>query len=253
VPASLRPARGAGDGVDQARGPCVGAAEIVRGSLRTERGWDLLERRLAQKKEHADLLRRVRMYREVWQVAAAQVGKLEQQLRELIAGLPQQDREAAARLEQVPGIGPIVAATILAAIFDASRFQSSKHVVSYAGLAPTTWQSGDRDVHGHITHRGSSELRAMLCEAAHHCVRPTHPLHPFFVKLCARRGHKIAVVACAAKILRIAWRLMLDRVDFDPGKLGVEEGPFEERKVRHWRVRERGAKAGRAIAKAIGG
>ena len=47
-----------------------------------------------------------------------------------------------------------------------SRFPSAKHAASYGGLVPSTFESGERDAHGHITKRGSSELRAMLCEAA---------------------------------------------------------------------------------------
>jgi len=43
---------------------------------------------------------------------------------------------------------------------------------------PSTYHSGERDAYGRITKRGSGELRAMLCEAAHHASRLTHPLHP---------------------------------------------------------------------------
>ena len=52
------------------------------------------------------------------------------------------------------------------------RFASAKHVASYAGLVPSTYQSGATDRHGHITKRGAAELRTMLCEAAHGVVPP---------------------------------------------------------------------------------
>jgi Transposase IS116/IS110/IS902 family len=65
-----------------------------------------------------------------------------------------------------------------------------KHAASHAGLTPTTHQSGDRDMHGRISKRGSAELRAMLCEAAHHASRPAHPLHPYFARLCVKRGYE---------------------------------------------------------------
>ena len=82
---------------------------------------------------------------------------------------------AEARLQTIPGVGRIVALTLIAALADVTRFPSAKHVASYAGLVPSTNQSGDRDRHGHITKRGATELRAMVCEAAQHARRPSHP------------------------------------------------------------------------------
>ncbi|TMA72680.1 MAG: IS110 family transposase [Deltaproteobacteria bacterium] len=87
-----------------------------------------------------------------------------------------------------PRRGPDRGLTLIAALADVTRFPSAKHVASYAGLIPSTHQSGDRDRHGRITKRGAPELRAMLCEPAQHARRPTHPLNPYFAKLCVRRG-----------------------------------------------------------------
>jgi transposase len=134
-------------------------------------------------------------------------------------------REDMRRLEAVPGVGPVVALTALAVFADVHRFASAKHVASYAGLVPSTYQSGACDRHGHITKRGSAELRTMLCEAAHHARRPGHPLHPYFMKLCARRGYKIAIVAVAHRLCRLLYALLRDGTDFQPTRLGVEEAP----------------------------
>jgi Transposase IS116/IS110/IS902 family len=101
-------------------------------------------------------------------------------------------------------------------------------VASYAGLVPTTYQSGACDRHGHITKRGSAELRTKLCEAAHHARRSSHPLHPYFMKLCARRGYKTAIVAVAHRLCRLLYALLRDGTDFQPPRLGVEEGPFTQ-------------------------
>jgi transposase len=65
--------------------------------------------------------------------------------------------------ETVPGVGPIVGLTAIAALADGSRSEIAKHAASYSGLVPGTFQSGERDVYCHITKRGSAELRAMLC------------------------------------------------------------------------------------------
>jgi transposase len=100
----------------------------------------------------------------VWQCAQEQVAALERSLQEQRA-LFQEDFD---RLQTVPGVGPIVALTVLAAFSDVRRFPSAKHAASYAGLVASTFNSGERVQHGRITRRGSTELRSMLSEAAHH-------------------------------------------------------------------------------------
>ena len=139
------------------------------------------------------------------------------------------------RLESVPGIGPIIATTILATFSDVRRFPSAKHAASYAGLVASTFDSGERVQHGHITRRGSAELRAMLCEAAHHAPRAGNPLQPFFASLCARRGYRMAIVAVAHRLCRITYAILRDGTEFDHRKLGVEHGSFEHTIVRRYR------------------
>ena len=146
-------------------------------------------------------------------------------------------RDIAARLQTVPGVGPIVSLTAVAVFSDVHRFPSAKHAASYAGLVPSTDQSGDRDTHGHITKRGSAALRIMLCEAAHHAQRPNHPLHPYFARLCAQRGYKMAVVAVAHRLCRILFALLRDGADFDVAKLAVEEGVFRRTTVQRFRLK----------------
>jgi len=141
------------------------------------------------------------------------------------------------RLETAPGVGPIVAATTLAVFSEVTRFPSAKHAASYAGLVPSTYQSGTRDAHGRITKRGSAELRAMLCEAAQHARRPTHPLHPYFTKLCAKRGYKMAVIAVAHRLARILFAMLRDGTDFDVHRLGIAVGPFTRTTVDAYRLK----------------
>jgi len=141
------------------------------------------------------------------------------------------------RLQTIPGVGPIVAATGVAVFADVQRFPDAKHAASYAGLTPSTYQSGLRDVHGRITKRGSAELRAMLCEAAHHAARPQHPLHPYFAQQCAKHGYKRAVVAVAHRLCRIMFAMRRHGRDFDVSKLGIDVGPFEHTSVKLYRLK----------------
>ena len=172
------------------------------GPLATEKSWEQLHGRL----DFApDLQELVLCHRETWLAAHFQMCRLENAIDEL-----QQTHfaEPIKRLQQVLGVGPIVALTVVAAISDAHRFPTAKHVASYAGLVPRTYQSGERDYQGHITKKGSSELRAMLCEAAHHAARSDHRFQPFFAKVAARHGYKSAIVAVAYRILRVMWAML---------------------------------------------
>ncbi len=174
----------------------------------------------------------------MWQCAQEQVAVLEETL------AAQQEAVAAPveSLQSAPGVGEIVALTTVAVFSDVRRFPSAKHAASYVGLVPATDQSADRDAYGRITKRGSAALRAMLCEAAHHAARPTHPLHPYFAKLCARRGYKMAVVAVAHRLCRILFAMLRDGTTFDVGKLGIEEGPFRRTTVRRYRLKAAAAR-----------
>ena len=163
----------------------------------------------------------------------------------MLGQLAQRMRDDARRLETVPGVGPVVALTAIAVFDDPHRFARTKHAASYAGLVPSTYQSGACDRHGHITKRGSAELRAMLCEAAHHARRPSHPLHPYFIKLCARHGYKRAIVAVAHRLCRVLYALLRDGSEFAPARMGVEEGPFVHTVTRRYRLTPK--PAGRAI------
>jgi transposase len=207
----------------------VGWPSGTRMTLRSAPSWERLVAALAAA---PDLQPLIRGHYAVWQQAGIQVRAVDHLLGELARDL----RSEVLRLEAVPGVGPIVALTAIAVFADARRFPSAKHAASYAGLVPSTYQSGACDRHGHITKRGSAELRAMLCEAAHQARRPSHPLNPYFLKLCARRGYKPAIVAVAHRLYRLLYALLRDQGDFHPTRLGVEVGPFTQTVTRQYRL-----------------
>ena len=205
-----------------------------RGTLTRGTAW---ERMLARVTEAPSLLPPLRAHYELWKAARAQVTTLDAELARVPASL----QPDLTRLQTIPGVGPIVAATIVGSLADVHRFPSAKHVGSYAGLVPTTHQSGTRDHHGHITKRGARELRAMLCEAAQHAARPTNPLYAFYAPLCRRRGRKRAIIALAHRLARIAYAMLRDQHDFDPHCLRPATPPAAERPRRRARRRRRAA------------
>jgi transposase len=207
----------------------AGHRELAR-RLNTDSGWEKLMGAVAF---DADLQGFCSSHRAVWQSAHAQVAELEASLHAQAAQFqPEFDR-----LQTAPGVGPIVALTVIAAFSDVRRFPTAKHAASYAGLVASTFDSGERVQHGHITKRGSNELRSMLCEAAHHARRPTNPLQPYFASLCVRRGYKMAIVAVAHRLCRILYAMLRHGRDFDVTRVAVEQGSFQRTTVRQFRLK----------------
>jgi len=202
--------------------------QVLSRSLQSEKGW---ERLLAAVASDPSLNEFCAVHRALWRCAHEQIAVLEASLREQQRPY-QQELD---RLQTVPGVGPIVAVTVRAVFSDVKRFPSAKHAASYAGLVASTFDSGERVQHGHITRRGSAELRAMLCEAAHHAGYRNNALSPYFLQLCARRGYKMAVVAVAHRLCRILYAMLRDGTEFDLKKLAVEQGHFEHTVVRRYR------------------
>jgi transposase len=197
-------------------------------SLKTVAAWNKLVTAVAFDPALHDFCQ---AHRAVWCCAHEQIQALESSL-----GEQQQPFQTELdRLRTVPGVGPIVALTVLAVFSDVRRFPTAKHAASYAGLVASTFDSGERVQHGRITRRGSNELRAMLCEAAHHARRPTSPFNPYFSSLCVRRGYKMAVVAVAHRLCRILYAMLRHGTEFDLSKLAIEQGRFEQTTVRHYR------------------
>jgi transposase len=101
------------------------------------------------------------------------------------------DDPAIRRLMTITGINLTVAAGLMAAIGNIGRFRSPQKLVSYFGLNPRVRQSGlGAAHHGRISKVGRSHARAMLVEAAWAAAKAPGPLHAFFVRIRAKRGHQ---------------------------------------------------------------
>ena len=121
----------------------------------------------------------------------------------------------ARRLMTVPGVNVICAASFLAAIGDIRRFRTSRQLVAYLGLDPKVRQSGSEPARGgRISKQGSASARWALVEAAWSVVRQPGPLHAFYTRVRARRGHGKAVVAAARKLACLFWCLLSRGEDY---------------------------------------
>ncbi|MFK4380946.1 hypothetical protein ABIA40_000354 [Bradyrhizobium sp. USDA 223] len=103
------------------------------------------------------------------------------------------ENSAVNRLMTITGVNLAVAAGVMAAIRDISRFNSPQKLVSYFGLNPRVRQSGlGAAHHGRISKIGRNHARAMLVEAAWAAAKAPGPLHAFFLRIRARRGYPVA-------------------------------------------------------------
>ena len=119
------------------------------------------------------------------------------------------------RLMTVPGVNVIVAATFMAAIGDVERFESPRKLTGYLGLDPRVVQSGSAPAtHGPISKQGSISARHALVEASWSVVRQPGPLHAFYQRIRARRGHSVAIVAVARKLGCLFWCLLTREEDY---------------------------------------
>jgi transposase len=125
------------------------------------------------------------------------------------------DDSAVKRLITITGVNLTVAAGIMAAIGDIHRFNHPGKLVSYFGLNPRVRQSGLGIAHhGRISKIGRSHARAMLVEAAWAAAKAPGPLHAFFVRIRAKRGHQIAAVAVARKLTVLSWHVLTKEEDY---------------------------------------
>ncbi len=119
------------------------------------------------------------------------------------------------RLMTVPGVNLICAASFIAAVGDPNRFLTSRKLVAYLGLDPKVRQSGEAPARsGRISKRGSPSARWALVEAAWTAVNQPGPLHAFYQRTRARRGHGKAIVAAARKLAILFWCMLTRSEDY---------------------------------------
>jgi len=119
------------------------------------------------------------------------------------------------RLMTVPGVNVICAAIFLAAVGDIRRFKDSRPVVAYLGLDPRVYQSGSGPARGgRISKKGSPRARWALVEAARSVAQQPGPMHAFYERLRARKGHNSAIVAVARKLVVLFYCMLTREEDY---------------------------------------
>ena len=124
----------------------------------------------------------------------------------------------AQRLFQLPGLGHFSALLLAAEIADIHRFSSFKKFCSYAGLAPSTHQSGSKIYHGRIIKDSNSYIRYVLIEAVSHAIKKDHSLYWFYRRIAKKHGLSKARVATARKLAKIIFFMLSKNQDYYPNK-----------------------------------
>ena len=121
--------------------------------------------------------------------------------------------EASRRLAEIPGIGPIAATALVAEIGDWKTFSSGRSLAAWIGLVPKQYTTGGKDRLGSITKQGNRYLRWLLIVGAMAVIRYARKhgteKRPWLGRLMERRPTKVAAVALANKIARMAWAIMV--------------------------------------------
>src|SRR6266511_3163884 len=120
--------------------------------------------------------------------------------------------ETSRRLDAIPGVGPALATALVASVADAKAFRSGRNFSAWIGLVPKQRSSGGRDKLGSISKQGDRYLRSLFTAGALAVIRYAK-IHgtkhrPWLTALLARRPTKVAAIALANKIARMAWAIM---------------------------------------------
>ena len=120
--------------------------------------------------------------------------------------------EASRRLDEIPGVGPALATALVASIADPRTFRSGRDFSAWIGLVPKQSSSGGKPRLGSISKQGDRYLRGLFTAGALAVIRyaKIHGIgyRPWLTALLARRPIKVAAIALANKIARIAWAMM---------------------------------------------
>ena len=124
------------------------------------------------------------------------------------------------RIRQIPGIGPVTATAIVAAIGNGAAFRKGRDFAAWLGIVPRQYSTGGKAKLLGISKRGNVYLRKVLIHGARAAVlrikRDRAPIGAWLDALDARAPKNVVVVAMANKLARIAWAVLSSGEEYRP-------------------------------------
>lgn len=141
------------------------------------------------------------------QLVRAQILELDQRL-----SAWHRSNETSKRLDAIPGVGTALATALVASVANPKAFRSGRDFSAWIGLVPKQNSSGGKERLGNITKQGERYLRSLFYTGAISVIRYAK-IHgtksrPWLTKLLERRPAKVAAIALANKMARMAWAMM---------------------------------------------
>jgi transposase len=142
-----------------------------------------------------------------WRALEMQIGDLDRE----IASIAEAD-DACQRLQTIPGVGPLAATAMVAAVGNGSAFRKGREFSAWLGLVPQQCSTGGQTKLLGISKRGNEYLRRLFIHGARsvclHAKRERHAWGQWITALQERKTSNIVTVALANKLARIAWSVL---------------------------------------------
>jgi transposase len=149
------------------------------------------------------------------------LAQLKLELDQLTARIGEMDRviqqtarenEACQRLTEIPGVGPVTATALIAAVGNASSFRKGRNLSAWMGIVPGEYTTGGKQKLLGISKRGNKYLRTLFIQAARSVLQQRHKQAPglseWLAQLLLRAHQNVVIVALANKLVRMAWAVL---------------------------------------------
>jgi transposase len=149
------------------------------------------------------------------------LAQLKLELEQLAARIEQMDAviqqtakesDACQRLTEIPGVGPVTATALIAAVGDGSAFRKGRNLAAWVGIVPRECSTGGKQKLLGISKRGNRYLRRLFVQGARSVLQQRHKqtpgLNSWLAQLLARTHQNVVTVALANKLVRMAWAVL---------------------------------------------